>query len=62
MTTNLCVPRTDWFGIGVGFSLLLIGGALTVTWVGAIVGVPMVLGAISLFGDSKTLRGTPCAP
>jgi len=61
MTTNECVPRTDWFGIGVGFSLLLIGGALTLTWVGAIVGVPMVLGAIGLFDDSKTLRGTPCA-
>jgi hypothetical protein len=29
-------PRTDWFGIGVGFSLLLIGSALTLTWVGAI--------------------------
>jgi hypothetical protein len=62
MRTKDCVPRTDWFGIGLGFVLMLVGGALTLTWVGAIVGIPMVLGAIGLFDNPKTLRGTPCAP
>lgn len=62
MKISECLPHTDWFGIGVGILLALIGVALTLTWVGAIVGVPLFLGSIQLFDDSKTLRGTPCAP
>lgn len=57
-----CVPRIDWFGIVFGVGMVLVGGALTLTWVGAIVGVPLILASIQLFDDSKTLRGTPCAP
>ena len=31
MSISECVPRTDWFGIGLGLIMMVIGGALTLT-------------------------------
>jgi hypothetical protein len=61
MSITNCIPRTDWFGLMSGFALLAVGSTLTVTFVGAIIGVPMVLASIGLFSNPTTLRGTPCA-
>ena len=54
----------DPIGLGSGLSLVLVvtGAALTLTWIGALIGIPMFLVAIGLFENPKTLRGTPCAP
>lgn len=57
-----CVPRIDWFGIGLGLFLMFVGVMLTLTWVGAIVGVPLFLASLELVSEGKTLLGTPCAP
>jgi hypothetical protein len=61
MSLEECVPRTDWFGLASGFALFAAGIVLTVTVVGAVIGIPMVLGSFALFTDNTTLRGTPCA-
>ena len=61
MTLKDCLPRTDWLVIGIGLLLMFTGGALTLTWVGAIVGIPMFLGAVELFANPKTVRGAQCA-
>jgi len=61
MSITNCIPRTDWFGLVSGFLLFAVGSILTVTIVGAIIGVPMVLASIELFSNPTTLRGTPCA-
>ena len=61
MSLEECVPRTDWFGLASGFVLLATGAVLTVTAIGAVIGIPMILGSFALFTDNTTLRGTPCA-
>ncbi len=61
MSLKECVPRTDWFGLASGFVLLATGAVLTVTAIGAVIGIPMVLGSFALFTNNTTLRGTPCA-
>ena len=61
MSITNCIPRTDWFGLMSGFTLFAVGSILSITIVGAIVGVPMVLASIELFSSPTTLRGTPCA-
>lgn len=58
MTLKDCIPRTDWLVIGIGLVLMLAGGF---TWVGAIFGIPMFLGAVELFANPKTVRGAQCA-
>jgi hypothetical protein len=55
------LPRTDWFGLATGFALFATGAVLTVTVIGAVIGIPMLLGSLALFTDNTTLRGTPCA-
>ena len=61
MSITNCIPRTDWFGLTTGFALFTVGSFLTVTLIGAIIGVPMLLASIGLFDRPTTLRGTPCA-
>jgi hypothetical protein len=61
MTIRNCVPNTDWFGIFTGFLLFSAGTILTATLIGAIIGIPMVLGSLELLTEPTTLRGTPCA-
>lgn len=61
MSITNCIPRTDWFGLMSGFTLFAVGLVLTITFVGAIIGVPMLLASIELFSSPTTLRGTPCA-
>lgn len=56
-----CSPRTDWIGFAVGAVLFALGTTLTLTVIGAIVGIPMVLMSLELITNPKTLRGTPCA-
>jgi len=60
MSLRDCLPRTDWFGLATGFALFATGAALTVTVIGAVIGIPMLLGSLALFTDNTTLRGTPC--
>lgn len=57
-----CIPRIDWFGLTTGSMLFLVGSVLTLTWVGAAVGIPMLVASIGLFSRSETLLGTPGAP
>ena len=61
MTHKDCVPRIDWFGLTTGFALFATGTVLTMTVVGAVIGIPMFLGSLALFSEPTTLRGTPCA-
>lgn len=61
MSLKDCLPRIDWFGLTTGFALFATGVLLTMTVVGAIIGIPMLLGSIALFTNTTTLRGTPCA-
>jgi len=61
MSLEKCLPRTDWFGLASGFALLTTGTALTLTAIGAVIGIPMILGSFALFTNNTTLRGTPCA-
>lgn len=61
MTIRNCVPHIDWFGIFSGFLLFSAGTILTATLIGAIIGIPMVLGSLELLTEPTTLRGTPCA-
>lgn len=61
MSLRDCIPRTDWFGLLSGFALFGVGVILTVTVVGAIIGIPMLLAAVGLFQNHTTLRGTPCS-
>lgn len=61
MTLRNCKPHVDWFGLGTGFALFSVGGILTATVVGAVVGIPMLLASLGLFNNPTTLRGTPCS-
>lgn len=61
MSLKDCIPRTDWFGLTVGFLLFATGAAFTATVAGAVIGIPMLLAALGLFEKPTTLRGTPCA-
>jgi hypothetical protein len=61
MSLKDCLPRTDWFGLTSGFVLFATGTVLTMTVIGAVIGIPMLLGSLALFTDNTTLRGTPCA-
>lgn len=61
MTLKNCIPRIDWFGITTGFALFSLGVVLTMTVVGAVIGIPMLLMALGPLTDHTTLRGTPCA-
>ncbi len=56
-----CIPRIDWTGVVVGGVLFAAGTILTLTVVGALVGVPLLLTSVELMTRSETLRGTPCA-
>jgi hypothetical protein len=62
MSLKDCLPRTDWFGLASGLVLFATGAVLTMTVIGAVIGIPMLLGSLALFTDNTTLRGTPCAP
>ncbi len=61
MTSTNCDPRIDWFGLVVGAGLFTIGFMFTLTWIGAVIGVPVLLASLGLFSKPTTLRGTPCA-
>lgn len=62
MSVKNCIPRIDWFGLTVGFLLFAVGIVLTMTVVGAVIGIPMFLAAVGVFQKPTTLLGTPCAP
>lgn len=61
MTLMNCKPRTDWFGLAAGFTLFSLGVILTMTVVGAVIGIPMLLVSLGPLTNHTTLRGTPCA-
>ena len=61
MTLKDCIPRTDWFGLTYGFFLFSTGVMLTLTVIGAVIGIPMLMVSLELFSNPTTLRGTPCA-
>ncbi len=61
MKSRNCISRIDWFGLIVGFALFSVGGILTMTFVGAVVGVPLLLASLGPLTDHTTLLGTPCA-
>lgn len=61
MKLTNCIPRIDWFGLATGFVLFAIGVLLTMTFVGAVVGIPVLLVALGPLTNHTTLRGTPCA-
>ncbi len=61
MTSTNCHPRIDWFGLVVGAGLFTSGFLLTLTWIGAVIGVPVLLASLGLFINPTTMRGTPCA-
>lgn len=61
MKLENCMPRIDWFGLTTGFTLFGVGVMLTMTIVGAVIGIPMLLASLGLLTDHTTLRGTPCA-
>lgn len=56
-----CIPKTDWIGFVAGATLFAFGATLTLTVIGAIIGIPIVLLSLELMTNPKTLRGTPCA-
>lgn len=56
-----CLPRTDWLLIGLASALMVVGVLLTLTWVGAIFGVPMFVAAVELLAAPKTIRDRACA-
>ena len=62
MSSKNCIPRVDWFGLTAGFLRFAVGVVITVTVVGAVIGIPMLLTAVGVFQEPTTLRGTPCAP
>lgn len=55
-----CIPRTDWLLVGFALLVMLIGAVLTLTWIGAIVGVPMFVASLDLLYEPKTLRDPSC--
>lgn len=61
MKLNDCVPRTDWIFLGLGSLLMVVGASLTLTWIGAIIGIPIFLAALELITKPKTVRSTHCA-
>lgn len=61
MTLQNCKPKVDWFGLATGFAMFSIGVFFTMTFVGAVIGIPMLLASLGLLTDHTTLRGTPCA-
>ncbi len=62
MRLTNCNPRIDWFGLIIGFGLFAIGVLLTMTFVGAVIGIPLLLMAMGLLTNHTTMRGTPCSP
>lgn len=41
---------------------MIAGVALTATMLGALIGIPLLLGGVGMIAAPPTLRGTPCAP
>lgn len=61
MTLKDCLPRTDWLLLGLAGLLMVVGTLLTLTWVGAIIGMPMFVAAVELLAAPKTVRNRACA-
>ncbi|MFQ5968268.1 MAG: hypothetical protein ACE5MI_11760 [Acidimicrobiia bacterium] len=57
-----CVPRPDWAARIAGGIVMIAGVALTATMLGALIGIPLLLGGVGMIAAPPTLRGTPCAP
>lgn len=60
MKLKNCLPRIDPLLIGLALSVMLVGTALTLTWVGAIIGVPMFIAGIELLSEPRTVRDKSC--
>lgn len=55
-----CRPRFDWLLVLLALVVMVVGSVLTLTWVGAIVGVPMSAAALELLTKPKTVRDASC--
>ena len=55
MSLTNCIPKTDWFGLVTGLTLFAVGVIHTMTVIGSIIGIRLLLASLALFEDHPTL-------
>jgi hypothetical protein len=52
-TARQCRDRLDWVGLSLGLALVVVGGFLSLTIIGIVIGAPLIVAALPLLTNPR---------